>query len=56
VDEVDLHRLIAPAVVIDISHRATDDPDYRLSADDARAWEAQHGEVPRGAIVLLRTG
>jgi hypothetical protein len=55
VDRVELHRLIAPAVVIDISNRAANDPDYRLSADAVRTWEAQHGDVPRGAIVLLRT-
>jgi kynurenine formamidase len=55
-DQVELERLIAPAVVIDIGERADADPDYRLSADDVRAWEAQHGAVPAGAIVLLRTG
>jgi kynurenine formamidase len=56
VDRIALERLVAPAVVIDVSDRADADPDYRLSADDVRAWEAQHGMVPEGAIVLLRTG
>jgi kynurenine formamidase len=56
VDRVPLERLVAPAVVIDITARANADPDYRLTADDVRAWEAQHGRVPGGAIVLLRTG
>ena len=56
VDEVPLTRLVAPAVVIDVASRASADPDYRLSADDVRAWEAEHGRIPAGAIVLLRTG
>jgi kynurenine formamidase len=56
VDAIPLEQLVAPAVVIDVSARAAADPDYRLTADDVRAWEKEHGPVPRGAIVLLRTG
>ena len=54
--EVPLRRLVAPGVVIDISAAAEEDPDYRLSAEDVRVWEQAHGEIPPGAIVLLRTG
>jgi kynurenine formamidase len=56
VDQVPLERLVAPAVVLDVAARAEADPDHRLSADDVRAWEAEHGRIPEGAIVLLRTG
>jgi kynurenine formamidase len=56
VDQVPLERLMGPAVVIDITARANADPEYRLSAEDVRAWESRHGVVPPGAIVLLRTG
>lgn len=55
-DEIPLERLIGPAVVIDISTQAAADPDYRLDGEDLFAWEAEHGVVPEGAIVLLRTG
>lgn len=55
-DEVPLERLVAPAVVLDVSERAAEDPDYRLTPDDVAAFEAEHGPVPEGAIVLLRTG
>jgi len=54
--EIPLKRLIAPAVVIDISAQAEKDPDYTLSVEDITAWEEVHGKVPAGAIVLLRTG
>jgi len=54
--EIPVQRLIGPAIVIDISAKAAKDPDYVLSVEDVTAWEADHGKVPTGAIVLLRTG
>lgn len=56
VDAVDLSRLIAPAVVIDVSAQAAVDPDYRLTPEDVTAFEAVHGPIRRGTLVLLRTG
>ena len=55
-DEVPLERLVGPAVVIDVSEKAAEDPDYRLTPEDVAAFEAEHGEIGEGAIVLLRTG
>jgi kynurenine formamidase len=56
VDQIPLRQLIAPGLVIDVSAKAAADPDYRLSVEDVRSWEKQHGSIPSGAIVLLRTG
>jgi len=55
-DQIPLDRLIAPAVVVDVSAQARSDPDYRLRPEDVRAWEQRHGEIPAGAVFLLRTG
>ena len=55
-DQIPLSKLVAPAVVIDVSKQAATDADYRLTAEDIRAWEKKNGAVPAGAIVLLRTG
>lgn len=55
-DEISPERLIAPAVVIDISKQAAQDADYRLSLDDIARWEETNGAIPPGAIVLARTG
>jgi len=55
-DQVPLDQLIAPAIVIDVTARTSADPDYRLTVDDLAAWEHAHGRIPRGIIVLLRTG
>jgi kynurenine formamidase len=56
IDQLPPEQLMAPAVVIDVREAATKDPDYRLTVDDVRAWEARNGTIPAGSIVLLRTG
>ncbi len=53
-EQIPLDRLIAPAVVVDVSARAT--PDYLIEVSDLEAWERTHGRIPDGAILLLRTG
>jgi kynurenine formamidase len=55
-DQVPLEQLIAGAVVIDVAAKAEADREYRLTRDDVLAWEQEHGQVPAGVIVLLRTG
>ena len=54
-DAIPLDRLVAPAVVIDVSSKAAADPDYRLTREDVLAFEQQHGQIAPGTIVLLRT-
>jgi kynurenine formamidase len=56
VDQIPPEQLVAPAVVIDVRAKTAADPDYRLAVADVQAWEAKHGLIPQGAIVLLRTG
>jgi kynurenine formamidase len=56
VDQIPVNQLIAPAVVIDVSAKAAANPDYRLTLEDVTAWEARHGPIAEGTIVLLRTG
>ena len=55
-DAIDLKRLVAPAVVIDVSAQAARDPDYRLTVADVNTFERAHGRIAAGTIVLLRTG
>jgi len=56
VDKVPLSQLVGAAYVIDISSAAARDRDYRLSVADVQSFEREHGRIPAGAIVLLRTG
>lgn len=53
-DAIPLGNLIGPAAVVDVSKKAT--PDYLISIEDLHQWEAAHGRLPDGAILLLRTG
>ncbi len=55
-DQVPLGQLIGPGFVIDVSKQVRENVDYLISADDVRAFEAKHGRLPTGAIVLLNTG
>jgi kynurenine formamidase len=55
-DEIPLERLVAPGVVVDVSERALADRDYLISVGDVQAWEAEHGPIPAGTILLFRTG
>jgi kynurenine formamidase len=54
--DIPVDRFVGPAVVIDIAEKAAADSDYTLQPEDVTAWEAAHGRIPEGAIVLLRTG
>ena len=54
-DTIPAEKLIAPAVVIDISKQVAADPDFLLTVPQLVAWEATHGRIPDGAWVLLRT-
>jgi kynurenine formamidase len=56
IDEIPLDRLIGPAVVIDVRSQCRNNPDYMLTADDVKRWEAQHGPIPTGALVFMFSG
>ncbi len=56
IDAIPADHLIGPGVVIDVSAKCAADPDYRLDYLDIKEWEAQHGRIPNGAILLIRTG
>lgn len=55
-DQTPARDLVADAVVIDIRDVAAVDPDYRLTIDDVKAWEMEHGTIRPGSIVILFTG
>lgn len=53
-DRIPIEQLVGPAAVVDVSARAH--PDYRVTVEDLTGWEAEHGELPGGGILLLHTG
>lgn len=55
-DEIPLTRLIGPGVMIDVREACEADRNHLVDRDDFDAWERTHGPIPKGAIVLVRTG
>jgi len=56
VAQVPAKELIAAAVVLDKSAECAKDPDFLLQIDHVRAWEKEHGPLPKGGWLLYRTG
>ncbi len=54
-DAIPARRLIGPACVIDVSREAAQFEDFILTREHVLAWEGEHGKIPAGAWVLLRT-
>jgi kynurenine formamidase len=56
VSQVAPRRLIGPAVVLDVSAQAAEDPDFLLQIDHVKEWESANGPLPEGGWLLYRTG
>jgi kynurenine formamidase len=55
VDQIELKEMILPLVVIDVHEEVDKNPDYTLSLERVKKWEKDHGAVPTGSFVALRT-
>jgi kynurenine formamidase len=55
VDQIDVREMVLPLVVLDLHEATLKDPDVTISMNEVRAWEKQHGQVPKEAFVALRT-
>jgi len=55
-EQIPVERLVGPAVLVDVSTTCASDRDHEITVSDLEQEEALHGAIPKGAIVLLRTG
>ena len=55
-DTIPARRFVGPACVIDVERDVARDADFLLTPARIEQWEAEHGRIPAGAWVLLRTG
>lgn len=46
---------IRPLVVIDIHEKVKKDPGYHATIEDLKVWEAKHGKIPEGSVVVIRS-
>lgn len=53
--EIKVDELVYPLVVIDKSTECAKNPDFILTVDDVKAWEAKYGMIPEDAFVAFRS-
>ena len=53
---IPIDDLVVPAVIIDITKKAAAVPNAVVEPSDVEAFEAQHGPIPSGTAVLMRSG
>ena len=46
---------LRPLVVVDIHDQVAQDAGYHATIADVKAWEAEHGTVPEGSVVMFRS-
>lgn len=56
ISEIPIEELIAPGVVIDVTIKVEENPNYQLSIADVTAWEEKNGKIPPKALVCMKTG
>ncbi|TDE90892.1 cyclase family protein [Occultella glacieicola] len=56
VSQIPPEKLVAPAVVVDVSDEVALNPDFLLEPAHLRAWEVEHGAITEPSWLVLRTG
>ena len=51
--EIRLEEMVYPLVVIDKSKEVEQNPDYMLTIEDLKEWEAENGRFPEGSFVAF---
>lgn len=55
VDQISPKEMVLPLVCIDVHEECARNPDYTLTLERVRKWESDHGAIPAGAFVAMRT-
>jgi kynurenine formamidase len=56
IDELPATYTIRPLVVIPMEDKVAQDFGYALQVADIEAFEAEHGQIPEGSVVFVRSG
>lgn len=56
IHQLSLEELRSPGVIIDVSSKCSENPDYELTISDIQDFESAHGQIPSGALVCMRSG
>ena len=55
-EAIPVEKLTGPAFVVDITSACAANKDYTATRADIEAFEKRYGRIPKGAIVLFKTG
>jgi kynurenine formamidase len=55
IDELPATYALRPLAVISIVAQVARDPGYALTVADIEAWEREHGRIPAGSVVMVRS-
>jgi len=55
IDELPPTYAVRPLVVISIVEEVAKNPGYHLQVSDIKHWEAKHGRIPAGSVVMVRS-
>ena len=55
IDEIPGSYSVRKLVVIDVSQQVARNPKYFLTVADVKAWEHEHGRIPAGSVVMVRS-
>jgi kynurenine formamidase len=55
IDELPATYAIRPLAVISIVEQVAANPGYSLDVSDIERWEARHGRIPAGSVVMVRS-
>ena len=55
IDEIPGSYSVRKLVVIDVSQQVARNPKYFLTVADVKAWEREHGRIPAGSVVMVRS-
>ena len=54
-ETIPVSRCVGPACVLDCTAEVASDPDFLVTPDRIERWELEHGRIPAGSWVLIRT-
>ena len=54
-DDIPVQEMLLMLVVIDVSKKVQENPDYQITMDDVKAWETKYGSIPEKSFVAMRT-
>jgi len=56
IEQINVEELTGAAIVIDVTAKSAQNPDYLITIEDFIQWENVNGQIPENSIVLLNTG